>query len=498
LSKLETRVRPNLQRRAFDFLLHQSMSFHANTFSGSIVNQVNRLTSAYISLTDSLVINILRIFANIVIAIVVLCFFSWPVALVMLLWTVGFTYLNMRLTRKRAHLSRKAAAADTVLTGHLADVIGNIGAVKAAAAERSEAILHDKLSWDRAYKKYAAWMRATKNDAYFGGLMTFLQVTILIMSIVFIIWGWIDIGTLLLLQVYLSQIMAELWGLSGLSRSIEQALTDAGEMTEILEQKPGVVDVPHPEKATIEQGAIRLDHVTFAHDDADDALFIDFNLTIKAGERIGLVGHSGSGKTTLTRLLLRFSDVDSGTITIDGQNIARITQADLRRSIAYVPQEPLLFHRSIKENIGYGMSATTETLHLAAQRAHADEFIQTLPHGYDTLVGERGVKLSGGQRQRIAIARAMLKDAPILVLDEATSALDSQSEVLIQDALWQLMKGRTAIVIAHRLSTIQKMDRIVVLDNGRIVEEGTHKALLRADGTYAALWAHQSGGFIEE
>ncbi|HET6924283.1 MAG TPA: ATP-binding cassette domain-containing protein, partial [Candidatus Saccharimonadales bacterium] len=199
------------------------------------------------------------------------------------------------------------------------------------------------------------------------------------------------------------------------------------------------------------------------------------------------------------RLLLRFSDIQSGTIRIDGQDISKITQDDLRRSIAYVPQEPLLFHRSISENIRYGNpEADQQTIEAVARMAHAHEFIATLPQGYETLVGERGVKLSGGQRQRIAIARAMLKNAPILLLDEATSALDSESEVLIQEALWKLMEGRTAVVIAHRLSTIQKMDRIIVLDGGKIIEEGSHKDLLQLHGTYAKLWAHQSGGFMDE
>ncbi len=211
------------------------------------------------------------------------------------------------------------------------------------------------------------------------------------------------------------------------------------------------------------------------------------------------MGHSGSGKTTFTRLLLRFSDIDSGTISIDGQNIAYLTQDDLRRHIAYVPQEPILFHRTLAENIAYGqVDASQQEIEAVAQLAHAHDFIANLPDGYDTLVGERGVKLSGGQRQRVAIARAMLKNAPILVLDEATSSLDSESEALIQSALWRLMEGRTAIVVAHRLSTIQKMDRIVVLDEGKIIEQGTHQELLHTKGAYAKLWAHQSGGFIEE
>jgi ATP-binding cassette subfamily B protein len=239
--------------------------------------------------------------------------------------------------------------------------------------------------------------------------------------------------------------------------------------------------------------------VTFTHDENDAALFENFSVDIKAGERIGLVGRSGSGKTTLTRLLLRFSDVDSGSITIDGQSITDISQIDLRSHIAYVQQEPMLFHRSLRANIAYGKpDASDEQILDAAKSANALEFIGKLPKGLDTIVGERGVKLSGGQRQRVAIARAILKDAPILVLDEATSALDSESEKLIQDALVTLMNGRTSIVIAHRLSTISKLDRIIVLDQGKIIEQGSHSELLAAEGRYARLWSHQSGGFIEE
>jgi ATP-binding cassette subfamily B protein len=240
--------------------------------------------------------------------------------------------------------------------------------------------------------------------------------------------------------------------------------------------------------------------VTFGHDGQyEQPLFEHFDLDIAPGEKIGLVGQSGSGKTTLTRLLLRFSDLQGGRILIDGQDIAEVTQRSLRQQISYVPQEPLLFHRSLQENIAYGLpGATEQQIRHAAERAYALDFIESLPDGFDTLVGERGVKLSGGQRQRIAIARAILKDARILVLDEATSALDSESEVHIQRALAQAMAGRTTMVIAHRLSTIQAMDRILVMDAGRIIEQGSHRELLAAGGTYAALWAHQSGGFLAE
>jgi ATP-binding cassette subfamily B protein len=284
-------------------------------------------------------------------------------------------------------------------------------------------------------------------------------------------------------------------------RNIEDAFLQASPMTEIIMESPEILDAPDASALKVTKGAINLTDLSFNYEDfgTGQQVFEKLNLQIAPGEKIGLVGPSGGGKSTLTRLLLRFDDLSAGSITIDGQNIASVTQSSLRKSIAYVPQEPLLFHRTVAENIAYGKpGATSKNVAAAAHSAHADDFIKNLNKGYDTIVGERGVKLSGGQRQRIAIARAILKNAPILVLDEATSALDSESEVYIQDALWKLMKDRTAIVIAHRLSTIQKMDRIVVLEDGKITEQGTHKQLLKNKGTYAKLWGHQSGGFIEE
>lgn len=499
LSKLETKVRPQLQMRVFNLLTQQSLKFHANNFSGSLVNQTNKFTSAYISLTDTLIINFLILTVTSAVAITVTAFLLPIVAIAMSLWTIFFVWLNIKLTRRRLVLSRRAAEADSVLTAHLADAIGNVATIKAFGHEVDEAQIHNQKSNDRANKKYASWIASTRNDLVFGLMMGILQVSVLVLSIYAVMHGAVAIGTLLLVQVYITQLIGQLWSLSGISRSVEQAISDAAEMTEKFGEDIEVKDPKNAQPLHIKNGKIIFDNVSFTHDGGDDALFHHFNFQINPGEKIGLVGHSGSGKTTLTRLLLRFSDVDDGSITIDGQNIASVTQAELRQTIAYVPQEPLLFHRSLRENIAYGRpDASEEEIKDAAQKAFALEFIQALPHGFDTLVGERGVKLSGGQRQRIAIARAILKDAPILVLDEATSALDSESEKLIQAALWELMKGRTSIVIAHRLSTIQKMDRIVVLENGKITEEGTHGLLLKKPGTYARLWAHQSGGFLDE
>jgi ATP-binding cassette subfamily B protein len=304
-----------------------------------------------------------------------------------------------------------------------------------------------------------------------------------------------------LFQVYILRVIDNISRSVFMVRQLEAVAGDAQEMTELFEQPPHIQDEPFAEKIRIRKGALDFKDVSFQYEDAaagQDSLFEGFDLHVDSGRKIGLVGPSGGGKTTITRLLLRFVDIQRGSITVDGQDIRAIKQQSLRQAIAYVPQDPVLFHRSIKENIAYGKpKASDKEIIAAAKRSFAHDFIKALPDGYDTLVGERGVKLSGGQRQRIVIARAMLADAPVLVLDEATSALDSESERVIQQALWELMKGRTAVVIAHRLSTIQRMDRIVVLDEGRIIEEGSHKSLLRKNGLYARLWRHQSGGFID-
>ena len=271
-------------------------------------------------------------------------------------------------------------------------------------------------------------------------------------------------------------------------------------MTRVLDEPRLVADDPDAPELKVTEGAIDFEHLSFAYRDAaaGESVFDNLTLHVAAGQRVGLVGKSGSGKTTLTKLLLRLDDVQGGRVLVDGQDVSRCTQQSLRRQVAYVPQEALLFHRSIRENIAYGRpDATDEQIREAARLANALEFIDRLPRGFDTMVGERGVKLSGGQRQRVAIARAILTDAPILVLDEATSALDSESEALVQEALENLMRGRTSIVVAHRLSTVAALDRIVVLADGEIVEDGTHAQLVEAGGEYASLWSRQTGAFLE-
>jgi ATP-binding cassette, subfamily B, bacterial len=311
--------------------------------------------------------------------------------------------------------------------------------------------------------------------------------------------GHLLVGDFVLVQAYLLTTFERLVSINRELRRFYDSFADASEMVALLELPREVPDVPDAPALGVEGGRIDFRDVSFAFNKKSEPVFERFSLSIREGEKVALVGPSGAGKSTVTRLLLRLYDVQSGLVEIDGQNVRAVSQDSLRENIAYVPQEPILFHRTLKENIRYGhRDATDEEVIEAARKAHCHEFIAALPAGYDTYVGERGVKLSGGERQRVAIARAILKNAPILILDEATSSLDSESEALIQDALDELMRGKTVIAIAHRLSTIMKMDRILVMDGGRIVAEGTHHELLNAGGLYEKLWNIQAGGFANE
>jgi ATP-binding cassette subfamily B protein len=322
----------------------------------------------------------------------------------------------------------------------------------------------------------------------------------LIAAIYFTAQLGLQAGAIVVVFTYYTLVTRIFWEINRVYRNIESSVSEAAEFTQLFVDEPLVQDGAAARKLKVNRAAISFEQVDFKYAEQKDSVntFLhDFNLEIPSGQKVGLIGPSGGGKTTITKLLLRFVDTDKGQIKIDGQDIKKITQHSLRRAIAYVPQEPLLFHRSLAENIAYGNEeATQDDVVKAAKLSRADEFISQLPQGYQTLVGERGIKLSGGQKQRVAIARAMIKNAPILVLDEATSSLDSESEKYIQEGLWELMKDKTALVIAHRLSTIKHLDRIIVLDNGKIVQDGTHEQLLKKPGIYATLWNHQSGGFL--
>ena len=389
------------------------------------------------------------------------------------------------------------AEADSAVSGRLADVFSNIFALKVFSASSYEKDSFNEVTDNEKKHRGKAWNFGNIQDALQATLMMVVQAVVLYFIVKNWIAGTMTTGTLVLIQTYMIVIFERLWDLGKATTKFMESTADMKEVIDIFEIVPDILDPENPEALKTKEGEIEFKNVSFVYD-SGQKVFTDFSLKIKPGERIGLVGHSGAGKSTITKLLLRFVDVSSGEILIDGQDIRLVLQEDLRQVISYVPQEPVLFHRSVKENISYSRrDASDEMVIESAKKAHAHEFILKLKQGYDTLVGERGVKLSGGERQRVAIARAMLKDSPILILDEATSSLDSISESLIQDAFNELMKGKTTIVIAHRLSTVQKMDRIIVLENGSIKEDGTHKELLEKNGTYADLWNHQTGGFLD-
>lgn len=498
--KFEVTVQQEIIERCFAHLLNQSNRFHTNRFGGALVSQVNKFVSGFERLSDNFVFDMLT-FTVYFISILIVLYFRAPLyAATLVVGSIIYFAILFWRSRIVQPYNTAEAQSESARTAQLADSITNIAAVKAFARERLEQKLFRKRTDDTATKSLSVMRVHIRNDVYFNLLTSTVGWLALAIAVVAIVRFNAPLGTVLLIVNYTSNTLRRLWDMARVTRNVNRAFGDAHDMTEILEIEPEIQDSNNPKHLSAVRGDIVFRNVLFAYpEQPKDPLFSNFNLHIKPGEKVGLVGHSGSGKTTLTKLLLRFSDIGGGEILVDGQNIAGVTQTDLRDSIAYVPQEPMMFHRSITDNIAYGhLDAGERQIMAAAKMANAHDFIKNLPKGYDTLVGERGTKLSGGQRQRVAIARAMVKNAPILLLDEATSALDSESEQLIQEALWKLMEGRTAIVIAHRLSTIQRMDRIVVLEDGAIVEQGSHKELIRQNGAYADLWRRQSGGFLEE
>lgn len=486
---------------AMNFLLEKDISFFHNNFAGSLTKKVNDYSYKYINLCDTLAFNVVANYLPIIFAIIILWTYSiWlVVGLVSLMILTGFFVFPLIKKRQKMVAVRETAGNRT--SGYVADIIGNIDAVKSYANESVEVKNHTLNVSDFMTKMKKTWdYQNLKIDITTTPFYVLTNALGLIIALFLSAHTGANLVVVFVAFSYYATVTRVMWEFNQVYRNIESSVTAAAQFTDLLLDEPKVKEASDPSPFRVKQGGICLKSVTFRYDDENDEhLFDGLNLTIEAGEKIALVGHSGGGKTTVTKLLMRYMDIDGGEILIDNQNIALVKQNDLRKQIAYVPQEPVMFHRSLMDNIRYGkLDASDEEVMRVAKLAHADEFIKELSQGYETLVGERGIKLSGGQRQRIAIARAMIKDAPILLLDEATSALDSESEKYIQDALWKLMEGRTAIVIAHRLSTIQKMDRIVVLENGEVAQIGTHKELLASGGIYADLWKHQSGGFIEE
>jgi ATP-binding cassette, subfamily B, bacterial len=484
---------------AFRRVQRFSTEWHANSFAGSTVRSITRGMWAFDRLNDTVFVALGPALAVLVIAAFVLGR-SWPeMAAVTLLGAAGFLAVTVTLTlgwvMPAAALSNRW---DTQLSGTLADAIGCNAVVKAFGAEALE---EDRLAavlakWRRRTLRF--WSRAVNAGTAQASTLLAFQLAVVGTGV----WLWWQGRAT---PGDLAFVITAYWVVRGYLRDIghhvheaQQALNEMEELAEIQSTPIGVEDRPGAARLAVPRGEVRFERVGFHYRGHAEPLFRDLSVRIAAGEKVGLVGHSGSGKSTFVKLLQRLHDVNEGRILIDGQDIAAVRQASLRSRIAIVPQDPILFHRSLAENIGYGRpGASLDEIEEAARLARAHEFIERLPRGYATLVGERGVKLSGGERQRVALARAFLADAPILVLDEATSSLDSVSERLIQEAITRLMRGRTAIVVAHRLSTIRAMDRILVFERGRIVEEGSHATLMaRPRGVYRRLHEHQVAGLV--
>jgi len=496
----EEHMRTVLTQKAITHLLSHSDQFFANRKVGALAGDVNNFGGSIVLFLDNLFLNASSVIMNFIASLIVIAFIA-PILLIPLGFVTVFLVIHsIHSLNKRGGLRAERKTRTSELTGTIADILGNQQIVRFFGMSHKEI---DRVVVDRKKIEVIGGKEIDiiqKESIVRQSVLFGFQIGTMALCVILFSNNIISIAALIFTVTYLGRLTSSLFEITPIIRTMEQAFLDAANMTEILTEETEVNDTTGAKKLSVTKGAIDFNAIDFAYkDSSDDSVIQDLTLAIKPGERVGLAGHSGGGKTTLTKLLLRFADLKDGSITIDGQDISKVTQQSLHESIAYVPQEPYLFHRTLRENISYGRpGASDEEILEAAKKANAFEFIDKLPQGIDTVIGERGVKLSGGQRQRIAIARAILKDAPILVLDEATSALDSESERHIQAALATLMKGRTSVVIAHRLSTIARLDRIVVLDNGKIIENGSHQELLQLDGVYARLWKHQSGGFIEE
>ena len=484
---------------SFERLLALGYRWHVDHSSGEVASSLSSFSWAFVDGLDNLHWGILRIVVVVLCAIAVLGFYAWPVAVVLIVLTVAFVAVVVKRSGPVTEAARNFSKAHSRAEGTASDVIRNVSTVLVGAGEEAEsAKLHDLLDSSvradlrgrRVFMITRVWMSGTV------GLMTWAS---LFVGVVLAVRGDIHAGVVYLVLFYASQVSAQLIESFMQVRNLSRGLGRASKLVALVSTPPEVEDAPGATQLVVTAGALRFDGVSFSYR-PEQPLLTNFNLELQPGEHVGIVGPSGGGKSTITRLVLRLMDVDGGRIMVDAQDIATCTQASVRRAVSYVSQDPQMLHRTIAENIWYGRAGPVDIdlVREVATAAHVDEFVRELPDGYQTVVGERGLKLSGGQRQRVAIAQAMLKGAPVLILDEATSSQDSESERYVQEALWRLMAASTALVVAHRLSTIAQLDRIIVIDGGRVVETGTHRELLLAGtvGTYRRLWEHQSGGFL--
>lgn len=494
-----------LNKRCFTVLKQQKYDFFENSFSGSLIKQASRFSRAYETIMDWFIFQLMQNVIGISFAFVLFYQHYPEFAYYFLIWVVAYIAWSVGFSIWKLKFDQAVATSDSKLGGAFSDAISNIFIVKSFALENSEQANINQKADVVYHKTKIAWILMFIAFAV-QGIMT-MGIELILVYLMIGKWqaGVFNVGEFVLFQSILLILVQRLWEFGRNFRNFFTALADASEMAEVFRIADIEKDSPNAKPLIISEGDIRFDKINFAYSDSivkdegsnSNDLFKDFSLHIKAGEKVALVGHSGSGKTSLTKLLFRFSDPQKGKIYFDGQEAKDFSLESLRKQISLVPQQPELFHRSVRDNITLNEDVSEEEIRIAAQKSQSLAFIENLPDKFETMVGERGVKLSGGERQRIALARAFLENAPIVVLDEATSALDSITEKQIQTAIFELIKHKTAIVIAHRLSTILQMDRIIVLETGKIIEQGTHQQLLAKNGKYAAMWKHQSGEFLK-
>ena len=492
---LTLKMMADIASDAFHRVQRLSTDWHANSFAGSTVRKVTRGMWALDLLNDTILIALFPSFVMLVGSTVLLGWY-WPLMGVIV--AIGsLVYIGLTVALSLAYVAPAASLAnrwDTRLGGALADAISCNSVVKAFGAETREDRRLARVVAKWRHRTGRTWTRGTINGTMQGATLLLLRAAVIGFALLLWARGQASAGDITFVLTAFFVLQGYLRDVGMHVRNLQRSVNDMEELVDIQAEPLGIADRPGAMPIAIDKGKIDFRDVTFHYGRHSSPLYRDFSVSIKAGERVGLVGHSGSGKTTFVKLIQRLHDVNAGKILIDGQDIAGVMQASLRQQIAIVQQEPILFHRSLAENIAYARpDATQAEIEHAAKLASAHHFIVDLPKGYGTLVGERGIKLSGGERQRVAIARAFLADAPILILDEATSSLDSESEVLIQKAMERLMVGRTTLVIAHRLSTVKSLDRLLVFDRGRIVEEGDHRALIGTkNGIYRRLFERQA------
>jgi ATP-binding cassette subfamily B protein len=494
----ETKALANLAIKCFSYLHRHSFAYFNDNFVGTLTKRVSWFVRAFEGVFDQIIFNIIPTVVSLTLIIAVLSQKSIYLSIGLTVWAVIFLIISWIFSKFKLKYDLARSEAESAMTGVLADTITNNVNVKLFNGYKREVALYTSKADDLAKKKRFSW----DLYVYFEAVQAFLSIVLEVGIFYFAVKLWqrgvLTIGDFVLIQAYILTIMESVWSFNRVLRVIYENLSDAEEMTVILSTPHDIKDAVGAKKLKIKSGRIDFENVAFKYGEKQK-LLNQFDLKVKPGERLAIIGPSGAGKSTVIKLLFRMYDVSAGKILIDGQDISKVTQESLWQNVSLVPQDPILFHRSLKENIKYGQpDASDKEIIAAAKAAHCHEFISKMEAGYDTLVGERGVKLSGGERQRVAIARAILKNAPILILDEATSSLDSESEGLIQDALDKLMRNKTVIVIAHRLSTIRMMDRIITVDNGKIIEDGSHGELSnKKGGVYAKLWKLQAGGFIK-